>query len=545
MRVVLITFLLAALCTSLSATAQSLVVDESNPAPGAVDIPLETQISFTFSEEVAVTNDWTSVITVEPRDSIQISRVALFVDDESVPRIVTFTIRQTPQTDFSWLVHGVETFGGEGMAEPFVLRYTTASEMGPRTVSGSVLPPSAAKHGQIEDARAGLKAIAETLAAKGTPLFRPLSPNAPASTAEVAFTTSRSVLPTDYTKILLLSSFSVIQTEWNVSAASAVLGESGSYEIEFVRSGIYYPVAVHYSEDVIDALGFYDEDGDGMPDRLNVGSLDRQGIDIQMHAFSRMSAEAYVDRARASYPGGQDDDLVLIADEYGATPSGTAYVWAYDFYDADQNRLITVEIDPLLEQIDAVTAPNYAEDMTSIGQNFVGSEAALETVLQGSGENFLAGIPERDRLTIIEGGNQYWLFDYPESRTLWRVRFFNVRSGALYEAFVDMENGRLVTGIDGPIPSAAGPTLGPNFPNPFGEATKIPISIQSPASVHLTIYNVLGQRIVQLLSGEVLAPGKYTAEWIPDGAAPGLYVCELRAGEKRETRLLLLQRGGH
>ena len=544
MRMFLLAVLLSALCVSQSASGQTLTVSESNPANGAVDVPLETQISFTFSEEVAVTNDWTSVISVEPRDSVQISRVALFVDDQGVPRIVIFTVRQTAQTDFSWLVHGVETFGGDGMAESFVLRYTTASDIGSRTVSGSIFPPSPSKHAPGAAERAGLKALAEVLAANGSPLFRPPSTDAPRSKAEAARTYVENRLPTDYTKILLLDQFSFIRTEWSIRAASAALGMSGSYDIEYVRPGIYYPVAVHYSEDGIDAAGFYDENGDGMPDLLNVGSGDRQDVNIQMHAFPKVGAETYVDRARASFPGGEDHELVLITDEYGATTSGTAYVWAYDFYDADQNRLITVEVDPLLEQAGAVTAPSHVLDMTPIGPDFVGSEAALETVLEGSGESFLAGVPERDRFTIIEGGNQYWLFDHPESRTLWRIRFFNVRSGEVYEAFVDMESGRLVTGTDIPAASAFGPALGPNFPNPFGEATRIPISLNQPTSVYLTVYNVLGQRTAQLLNGEVLAPGTHSVEWRPNGTAPGLYICELRTGEERQTRLLVLQQRG-
>lgn len=536
MRILRTAVLLLAFCIGRFAFAQTVSVVDSDPANGSVGMPLETQIRFTFNEELAVTNDWNSVISVEPRDSIHISRVALLVDDQSVPRIVTYTVTHTADTDFSWLVHSVESFGGSGMAEPFVLRYSTSADLGEREVAGSVLSPAPSKQGIASTTQSTLAKLARALDMRGTPAFR--KPTTGAEKGGVATRPASS----NYTEILLLKDFSVEEPEWDISAASVILGAEGSYAVHYVRPGLYFPVAAHYSDDAIDALGFFDENDDGAPDVLNVGSMNRQEIEIQGYAFPRVGAETYVDRARSAYPGGDVDDLVLISDEYGSTPQGTSFVWSYDFYDADQNRLITVEVDPLLESTTAVTASSHVPQMNPIGNEFVGSEAALVSVLASGGSEFLESVPERDLRTVIEGGNQYWLLSGQGTTTFWRVRFFNLRNGDLYEAFVDMESGSVITGVED-VPEVAQRTwLGPNYPNPFATTTSIPVSLAEPSSVRLTVYNMLGQKVALLVDGDWLPAGRHVVEWTPAGMAGGAYLCELQVGPSRLTRVIVHRR---
>ena len=86
--------------------------------------------------------------------------------------------------------------------------------------------------------------------------------------------------------------------------------------------------------------------------------------------------------------------------------------------------------------------------------------------------------------------------------------------------------------------------LGPNFPNPFQEATSIPFDLPEAESVRLEVYNALGARVAVLLDGEERAAGRHLIQW--DGwtragqpAASGLYVLRLSAGSFTETRTMV------
>ena len=83
---------------------------------------------------------------------------------------------------------------------------------------------------------------------------------------------------------------------------------------------------------------------------------------------------------------------------------------------------------------------------------------------------------------------------------------------------------------------AIGFQLMQNHPNPFNPSTTIVYHLPEPASVNLTIYNVLGQEIRRLVR-ETQQPGFYSVVW--DGTeasghqvASGLYLYRLKAGEK-------------
>ncbi|MEE3258246.1 MAG: FlgD immunoglobulin-like domain containing protein, partial [Candidatus Latescibacterota bacterium] len=89
-------------------------------------------------------------------------------------------------------------------------------------------------------------------------------------------------------------------------------------------------------------------------------------------------------------------------------------------------------------------------------------------------------------------------------------------------------------------------TLAQNFPNPFNAATTIRFELPERADVELALYNLAGQRIATLATGERPA-GTYTLTW--DGRddsgralASGLYLYRLRSGQTTETRKLTLLR---
>ena len=93
-------------------------------------------------------------------------------------------------------------------------------------------------------------------------------------------------------------------------------------------------------------------------------------------------------------------------------------------------------------------------------------------------------------------------------------------------------DGSLITGLD------------QNYPNPFNPTTMIRYALAEAMDVELVIYNALGQEVVRLASG-YQGPGMHRLHWDGRNAngysvAPGIYIYRLQAGERVETRKMLL-----
>jgi hypothetical protein len=77
-----------------------------------------------------------------------------------------------------------------------------------------------------------------------------------------------------------------------------------------------------------------------------------------------------------------------------------------------------------------------------------------------------------------------------------------------------------------------------NFPNPFNASTRIRFNLRQSAYCNLTIFDLLGRKIVTL-NNEQKNPGSYEIEFdasrIPGGLASGVYLASLRVGNEIKT----------
>ena len=85
-----------------------------------------------------------------------------------------------------------------------------------------------------------------------------------------------------------------------------------------------------------------------------------------------------------------------------------------------------------------------------------------------------------------------------------------------------------------------------NFPNPFNPATTIKFAIPKHTMVNLTIYNMLGQKVAELMNKECSA-GIYEAQWNgrnSDGetAPTGIYLYSIKADGFRKTYKMILMK---
>jgi len=78
-----------------------------------------------------------------------------------------------------------------------------------------------------------------------------------------------------------------------------------------------------------------------------------------------------------------------------------------------------------------------------------------------------------------------------------------------------------------------------NYPNPFNPSTTIKFSLPKASQVKLTVYNVLGQVVAELLDKK-LAVGAHQIEFNAASHASGVYIYRIEAGEFTAVKKLLL-----
>ena len=85
-----------------------------------------------------------------------------------------------------------------------------------------------------------------------------------------------------------------------------------------------------------------------------------------------------------------------------------------------------------------------------------------------------------------------------------------------------------------------------NYPNPFNPVTQIKFSLPQATKVTLTIYNILGQKVITLINKEMEA-GDHSIYWngrnsAGEGVASGIYLYQLQTEDFSKTKKMLLLR---
>ena len=84
-----------------------------------------------------------------------------------------------------------------------------------------------------------------------------------------------------------------------------------------------------------------------------------------------------------------------------------------------------------------------------------------------------------------------------------------------------------------------------NYPNPFNPDTRISFSLPQSGPVNLVIYNVLGEKIVQLLENAAYKSGDWEITWNGTNGhgqkmPSGIYFYALTDGKHRQVRKMIL-----
>jgi hypothetical protein len=98
-----------------------------------------------------------------------------------------------------------------------------------------------------------------------------------------------------------------------------------------------------------------------------------------------------------------------------------------------------------------------------------------------------------------------------------------------------MKSGNL---IPGEKPESV--TLSQNYPNPFNPTTEINYTVDQKTEVNLTIYNLLGRKVVTLVNDKVQSQGSYTQQFDASKLSSGVYIYRLSVDDEVMTKKMTL-----
>ena len=85
-----------------------------------------------------------------------------------------------------------------------------------------------------------------------------------------------------------------------------------------------------------------------------------------------------------------------------------------------------------------------------------------------------------------------------------------------------------------------------NYPNPFNPSTTISFAIPKSGSTKLTIYNIRGQKVIELVNKQ-FTPGYYNAVWNGRdsnnrGVSSGIYFAKLEHDNNVKVQKMVLMK---
>ena len=83
--------------------------------------------------------------------------------------------------------------------------------------------------------------------------------------------------------------------------------------------------------------------------------------------------------------------------------------------------------------------------------------------------------------------------------------------------------------------------LHPNYPNPFNPTTVINYELPHTTNMDLSVYNLLGQKVVTLVSGTQYA-GYHSIEWDDSNLSGGAYFIKFQADDFVQIKKAILLR---
>jgi hypothetical protein len=352
----------------------SFNVVSSSPADGDVAVSSDTStISITFDAPVKLNEygffeDGLEIIPF-PLDSINIIDFSL----SDVGRTLNFKVIHSPETDYTWLVSKAKNTAGGVLERPYIFNYTTSASSVSQSVSGSVNTNTDSPTKSVENEYDGVMVALFT--------SNPFVDNENDSESDgPGFTIAKATLADTTT---------------------------GTYTLNGVRDGVYFPLSINLIEDGFDetpsAIGIYDPDNDGSLNSITVSGGNLTDIDIQFKAFEPITASTAVSIANSVAaeldPGLElyfmftEEDLIeyddfndnlhqkkglqkysfshFKVDDEIETPTGTGEEWGLLYYNSTTETALAFGVNPFgVGFVDTLDTAEFLEDFELEGATF-------------------------------------------------------------------------------------------------------------------------------------------------------------------------------
>jgi methionine-rich copper-binding protein CopC len=475
----MVRYLIALILTGLTTApvfGQDFTITSTTPTNGAAAVAIQSRVTVTFSEELQFDEQQPDgLFFVEPADSIQFENISLSQDGKSLE----LDVAHTANTDFVWVFQDLVSVSGKVLDNAYVLNYTTASEAGANTVSGTVSPATQTKAMEVnrsfmvDFSKEAVQRLAQRTHSKDSKLISngasPVNPKSYSAAPNGNVTALQSDGTLNNTVVFLLDNNLLANQNMDgesedpiIRAGAVVDPANGSYSMDFVRDGTYWPFTVKLNfgdEDFPYELGFYDPDGDGEPNSLEVAGSDADNIDMTLYDFAPFTAAEGMDKAINAVTAIESDAELKVMSSFeqhsfdmmppgGMGPQqkakemspelpdlkGKSQMWQYFFYTPSKDQILGAFVNPLgVAKIDTLPKEQLPSDvdftqMESIPSSFVDSDVAAHKADSIAGKDFRQAVPYPAFLaTGFEGGHIYW--EYPEDQTssapnYWRFDYY-------------------------------------------------------------------------------------------------------------------------
>lgn len=271
------------------------------------------------------------------------------------------------------------------------------------------------------------------------------------------------------------------------------------------------------------------------------------------------------------------DGLIFSNDKNIITSRGLMVTSGLKFYQLSINSAGSIEVDVLNDAFEIEDLPSYSTsinaiayqqdrlyvtasnrrsnnhymitvDISNIQQPKVlefNNVSKKHSILTASGDRFLYSLSDYDsdkdyrQLTIFEAttddSDQFTLqavdsimtAEFGSLKWLPEGNIYNIGRSHLYVYNNTNDTTKVYAGLKDDL--RGNPIrfeLNPAYPNPFNPSVTIPFTLEQHASVKLSVYNNLGQKVATLLNREY-APGSYSHKWNPGQLASGMYIIEM------------------
>lgn len=476
--------LLLVLVLAGAVQAQPLTVAATQPTDFAAGVPLTTEVRVTFSEPLAAVPP----LVLWPDSAATRGPVSLSADG----RTAAYPLTLAPDTRYVALVPLATAASGATLARPAALNFTTAPTSGSLTVRGTVSDPAGA-------------AVDRTLTALVT---------ADLATGAVSLVALR-----------VLDAASPSQT----------------YALGPVPLSLYLVAAIRLPGALYDpastvppAFGFYDSNGDGVPDPVIVPF----NVNVALAPLPGSTARDELSAARAAAEEALPGAVLVAIPPQPVDEGGAAPVWSYLFgAGAERVRIVALGLVSI-----PVPEPPGDPSAPALPEPFVDSDAALAAAEAGGGAAFRA--EHAARTVAVAMGT-----DGPPAAPgpVWRVTYTAATGAtvvARLDVLVDLVTGAVVgstAGEDRPgATDPAGPTLRLAGAHPARGAMTARLTLPRPAHARVTVVDAAGRRVA-VLADRPMEAGAHVLEW-PAGVAPGPYWLVLDADDARRIVPVVLIR---